>query len=161
MFTRNAAAEPKALGANRITPLNTMTQPETPTKLSGPDGERSIIGNDLTIIGQDLRILTKGSLQIDGEIQGDIHGLEVIVGEKGKVTGTVAADTIIVRGEVAGVIRGQTVTLEAHAKVEGDIHHQALSIEQGASFDGRSRRAKDAAELKPLLPEGPAPKPAS
>ena len=72
-----------------------------------------------------------------------------------------AADTVVVRGEVSGLIRSQNVTLETNAKVEGDIHHQSLTIEQGASFDGRSRRAKDAAELKPALPEAPQPKPAT
>ncbi|MGE3066829.1 MAG: polymer-forming cytoskeletal protein, partial [Hyphomicrobiaceae bacterium] len=95
-----------------------------------------------------LKIISKGSLQVDGEIQGELRGAEVIIGEKGKVTGTVAAERIIVRGEVSGTIRGATVALQASSRVEGDIHHQSLMIEQGALFDGRVRRAQDPAELK-------------
>ena len=103
---------------------------------------RSVIGRDLTIIGHGLRIVTAGALQIDGQVQGDVQGADVIVGETGRVTGTVAGETVLVRGAVAGVIRGRTVTLEAQSRVEGDVHHQDLSIMAGAEFDGRSRRTR-------------------
>ena len=76
-----------------------------------------------------------------------MRGSEVIIGEKGKVTGTVAAERVIVRGKIAGVIRGVTVALQSSSKVEGDIHHMSLAIEQGAEFDGRCRRPGDVYEL--------------
>jgi cytoskeletal protein CcmA (bactofilin family) len=87
-------------------------------------------------------------LQVDGEVEGDVAGAEVIIGEQGKVTGTVAAERVIVRGKISGVIRGMTVALQSSARVEGDIHHMSLAIEQGAEFDGRCRRPQDASELK-------------
>jgi cytoskeletal protein CcmA (bactofilin family) len=110
---------------------------------SGPSdsGNKSVISNDLKIIGQ-------GTLQVDGEVEGDVAGAEVIIGEQGKVTGTVAAERVIVRGKISGVIRGMTVALQASARVEGDIHHMSLAIEQGAEFDGRCRRPQDPSELK-------------
>ena len=40
------------------------------------------------------------------------------------------------------------------ARVEGDIHHMSLAIEQGAEFDGRCRRPADAAELNLNLETG-------
>jgi cytoskeletal protein CcmA (bactofilin family) len=64
------------------------------------------------------------------------------------VTGTVAAERVIVRGTISGVIRGATVTLQSSSRVEGDIHHMSLAIEQGADFDGRCRRAADATALR-------------
>jgi hypothetical protein len=76
-------------------------------------GEKSVIGNDLKIIGQGLKIISRGMLQVDGEIEGDVQAAEVIVGEKGKVTGMVAGRQIVVRGTVLGVICGQTVALQA------------------------------------------------
>ena len=109
----------------------------------------SVIGSDLTIMGQDLKIMTKGTLRIDGDIQGDLHGQEIIVGESGKVTGTITAERVIVRGEVAGTVRGVSVSLHASAHVEGDIHHRTLAVEQGAHMEGRIRRVTDAAELRP------------
>jgi cytoskeletal protein CcmA (bactofilin family) len=43
-----------------------------------------------------------------------------------------------VDGRVEGPIRGSEVVLKSHAHVVGDIHHQRLSIEPGAYFEGRS-----------------------
>ena len=67
---------------------------------------KSVISNDLKIIGQGLKIISRGTLQVDGEVEGDVAGAEVIIGEQGKVTGTVAAERVIVRGRTSGVIRG-------------------------------------------------------
>jgi cytoskeletal protein CcmA (bactofilin family) len=100
-----------------------------------------VIGNDLKIIGQGLKIIGRGVLQVDGEIEGDVQAAEVIVGEKGQVTGMVAGQQVIVRGRVSGTICGKTVALQASSNVDGDVHHMSLLIEQGAMFDGRSRRA--------------------
>jgi cytoskeletal protein CcmA (bactofilin family) len=59
----------------------------------------------------------------------------------------VAGRQVVVRGTVSGVICGQNVALQASSQVEGDVHHMSFAIEQGAHFDGRSRRAKSEAEL--------------
>jgi hypothetical protein len=91
--------------------VSTINGPQS--SVSAPSsGEKSIIGNDLKIIGQGLRIIGRGSLQVDGEIEGDVHAAEVIVGEKGQVTGMVAGRQVVVRGKVSGVICGQTVALQ-------------------------------------------------
>jgi cytoskeletal protein CcmA (bactofilin family) len=111
----------------------------------------SVIGNDLTILGQNLTIISRGTVQLDGEIHGNLHGAEIVIGERGKVTGTVAAEKVVVRGQVDGVIRGLKVAIEASARVDGDIHHQSLIIDKGAHFEGRCKRPKDPAELKPVL----------
>ena len=157
MFTRSSSAEPKTLE-----PLNSnnaalnMQQRRPP---AADPSAKSVIGNDLKIIGQGLKIISQGTLQVDGEVEGDVGGSEVIIGEKGKVTGTVAAERVIVRGKISGVIRGATVTLQSSARVEGDIHHMSLAIEQGAEFDGRCRRPADAGELNLNLEPGGQPKP--
>jgi hypothetical protein len=82
------------------------------------------------------------------DTDGQMFHHEVIIGEQGKVTGTVAAERVIVRGRTSGIIRAMTVALQASARVEGDIHHMSLTIEQGAEFDGRCRRPGNPAELK-------------
>lgn len=148
MFTRSSTAEPKTLeplnnSNTNNAALNNMQRRQAPPESGG----KSVISNDLKILGQGLRIITRGTLQVDGEVEGDVRGTEIIIGDQGKVTGTVAAERVIVRGRVSGVIRGMTVALQASAKVEGDIHHMSLAIEQGAEFDGRCRRPADASEL--------------
>jgi cytoskeletal protein CcmA (bactofilin family) len=42
-----------------------------------------------------------------------------------------------------GSVRGKRVMLQSSSHVEGDIFHQALAIEQGAFFEGKSRRSDD------------------
>jgi len=151
MFTRSNSPEPMALEPlkpNTNQNPNGLNRP--PQVRSGPSdgGGKSVISNDLKIIGQGLKIISRGTLQVDGEVEGDVAGAELIIGEHGKVTGTVAAERVIVRGRISGVIRAMTVALQSSARVEGDIHHMSLAIEQGAEFDGRCRRPGNAAELQ-------------
>ena len=130
MFTRSSSAEPKMLelrstngsGANSAL----FGAPASAT------GEKSVIGNDLKISGQGLKIIGRGVLQIDGEIE-------------------VAAQNVIVRGKVSGVVCGKTIALQASSHVEGDVHHMSLAIEQGALFEGRSRRAADETALNSVV----------
>jgi len=100
----------------------------------------SIIGEDLTISGN---VTSKGEIQVDGEIQGDVHCGSLLLGDKSKVEGSVIAEDVVVRGKVLGSIRGLRVTLQSQSHVEGDIFHQSLAIEQGAYFEGKSRRSDD------------------
>src|SRR5262250_2777720 len=100
MFTRNSTAEPKKLEPIKSNAGPNLSAPQPPQPQRRPSaaeiGAKSVIGNDLKIIGQ-------GTLQVDGEIEGDVGGSEVIIGEKGKVTGTVAAERVVVRGQISGV----------------------------------------------------------
>lgn len=111
----------------------------------------SVIGPDLIIHGN---LTSKGEVQVDGEVQGDIHGTYVVIGEKARITGGIVAEEIVVRGHVAGSVRGKRVMLQSSSHVEGDIYHQALAIEQGAYFEGKSRRSEDPTGgiVKPDIP---------
>lgn len=114
----------------------------------------SLIGPDLTITGN---LVSKGEVQVDGIVQGDIHGSHVVVGETATITGGVFADEVVIRGHVIGSVRSKRVMLQATSQVDGDIYHQSLSIEQGALFEGKSRRTADdprsATVAPPKLPE--------
>lgn len=118
----------------------------------------SVIGPDLTILGN---LVSKGEVHVDGEVQGDIHGSHITIGEKAKITGSIVAEEVVVRGHVMGSIRGRRVMLQASSHVDGDIYHQALSIEQGAFFEGKSRRADDptAGVARPEIANGTLPVP--
>lgn len=111
----------------------------------------SIIGTDLTIVGEKITIISKYQLQIDGDVRGDVNGRKVTIGPEGSVIGTVSAELVEVRGGIRGAIRGQNVVLHPTAKVEGDITHGTLAISEGAEFDGRVKRAKDPSEIVPQL----------
>jgi cytoskeletal protein CcmA (bactofilin family) len=149
MFLRNSLSEPSKPPARPNGPsIATVPQHRTgPTE----SGDKSIIGNDLRIIGQGLRIISRGILQIDGEIEGDVQAAEVIIGGQGKVTGWVAGHQVTVSGKVSGAICAQTVNLQSTSEVEGDVHHMVFAIEQGAVFEGRSRRAGNEADLNAVI----------
>ena len=105
----------------------------------------SVIGVDLTITGN---LQSKGEVQIEGQVQGDLAAARIIVGQSARVTGGIVADDVIVQGTVMGSIRGNRVTLQSSSKVDGDIVHQSLAIEQGAFFEGKSRRTENPMEVK-------------
>jgi cytoskeletal protein CcmA (bactofilin family) len=121
---------------------------------AGPDTQ-SVIGNDLSIEGQTITIRCKGSLKVLGNIQADLHSRQLEVGKEAVIQGAIAAETVDVFGRVSGAIMGAHVVLHAGAEVDGDIHSHLLSIEQGAVFDGRSRRVRDPAEIAPQLERSP------
>jgi cytoskeletal protein CcmA (bactofilin family) len=150
MFTRNSAPAPSKPPGR----LNGPAIAPVPQHRTGPtdSGDKSIIGNDLRIIGQGgLRIISRGILQIDGEIEGDVQAAEVIIGAQGKVTGLVAGQQVTVSGKISGAICAKTVTLQSTSDVEGDIYHMVFAIEQGAVFEGRSRRATNEADLNAVI----------
>jgi len=114
-------------------------QPASPFR-SGSHGAPSVIGPDLIIEGN---LISRGEVQIEGEVQGDIHGTHIVVGEKARITGGIIAEECIIRGHVLGTVRGRRVLLQTSSHVEGDIYHQTVAIEQGAFFEGKSRRTDD------------------
>ena len=118
----------------------------------------SVIGPDLTILGN---LVSKGEVHVEGEVQGDMHASHVMVGEKAKITGSIVAEEVVVRGHVMGSIRGRKVMLQSSSHVDGDIYHQTLAIEQGAFFEGKSRRSEDptAGIARPEVTNGSIPLP--
>src|SRR6266446_5606367 len=100
-----------------------------PPSIGVPRSDRSmsVIGPDLTINGD---LISKGELRVDGEVQGDIRGTRVVIGERGHITGGVVAEDIVVLGHVMGSVRGLRVSLQSTSHVEGDVYHQALVMEQ-------------------------------
>ncbi len=150
-----AAPPPVAPGAGATPASAAPPAQSAPYQIGSRPGERpapSVIGSDLTIMGN---LVSRGEVQIEGEIQGDIHGTNIVVGEKAKITGTIIGDEVVVRGHVMGSVKGKRVMLQSSSHVEGDIFHQALSIEQGAYFEGKSRRSEDptAGVQRPEIPD--------
>jgi len=96
-----------------------------------------VISNDMKILGS---VESRGDLQIDGTIEGDVASRVVTVSEGAIVRGSVSAETVRIGGTVKGGVNAKSVTLLRTAKVEGDIMHQSLSIETGANFEGNCKR---------------------
>ncbi|MBT3552731.1 MAG: polymer-forming cytoskeletal protein [Rhodospirillaceae bacterium] len=97
----------------------------------------SLLSTDLKITGD---LVSQGELQVDGQIDGDIHTDVLIVGETAQINGEITADSVRVHGYVTGQIKARSVSLAKSAHVLGDILHENLSIEQGAFLEGHCRR---------------------
>lgn len=152
------ATRPVSSSPATVLPEGLRTEPAPAMVLSeglrtepAPATGNSVIGSDLTILGEKISIISQNRLQVDGHVRGDVHGKQVIISKDGSVTGEVCAERIEVRGGVRGSIRAMTVCLHDTAQVQGDIMHQKLAISEGAEFDGRVRLIKDSGELMPTL----------
>jgi cytoskeletal protein CcmA (bactofilin family) len=125
------------------------TSPFVPPATGASGG--SVLGTDLTILGEKIIIISQSKLQIDGAIKGVVHGKAVLINKGGSVTGEIWAERIDVRGEVHGSMIAVTLAIHASAKVAGHVMHQKLSISEGAEFDGRVQLIRDPSELMPIL----------
>jgi len=152
MFSRSVAQSDAGLIGRLSGSSQPLARPAAEVRPATSPQACSVIGRDLTIIGMDLRISSNGTVQIDGDVQGEVSGRQVIIGETGKVTGTVYGLEVVVRGRVYGLLQGERIVLQASSHVEGDIHNNALIIEQGAQFDGRCHRLAQPFELVETKP---------
>ena len=80
-----------------------------------------------------------GELIIDGKIQGAIASEgTLIVGPNGDVQGEIRTRSVTVVGTVTGIIVTEHCELKAGSHLAGDLMATRLTIEEGASFVGRS-----------------------
>ncbi|WP_103258906.1 bactofilin family protein [Tabrizicola aquatica] len=117
------------------------TAAPTPSRPAAPGGNagRSVLGADLRITGE---ITTTGSVEVLGEIDGNITANGLIVGQEGRVTGSVSAQTVEVRGKLDGKVACDSFTLRSSAQVKADITTAGIVIESGAQIEGRFLKAK-------------------
>lgn len=138
MFTRKPGERPHPVPRQTSRPPQLpVARPPQPQRVSNV---RSVIGPDLCILGN---LESPGEVQIDGEVLGDVLAGRIVVGAQGHIAGTLVADEIVIGGNVQGSIRGNRVTLQSGSRIEGDVAHRSLSIEQGAYFEGKSRRVEN------------------
>ncbi len=94
----------------------------------------SILGADTAIKG-DLSAST--DLHIDGRVEGDIDCASLVQGESSEIVGIIKAESARIAGRVRGSISARELTILKSAHIEGDVHYDALTIEQGAQVEGR------------------------
>jgi cytoskeletal protein CcmA (bactofilin family) len=151
MFTKNNKSDPP--------PPEPPKMPTAQDAIRGASGKA--MGRAPSIICADMRIhgsiVSDGSLQIDGLVDGDVTAIDITVGASGQITGEVKGEVVKVKGKIKGSIRARKVELETGAHVKGDIVHASLQIQSNAVFEGQVKHADDplkdtspkAAEAKP------------
>jgi cytoskeletal protein CcmA (bactofilin family) len=117
-----AASKPQPIQGS---PMSNVTSMQTQSV--------SVISKALKITGQ---LESSEDIQIDGQIEGDVRGVHVKVGQNAKVKGTVYGEEVEVAGTVEGKVEAKKVVLAATAHLAGDVVHQDVRIESGAFING-------------------------
>jgi cytoskeletal protein CcmA (bactofilin family) len=91
---------------------------------------------------------TKGTLRIDGAMEGNANADRIIIGEKAFLKGSAIARGIIVGGKVEGNLTAkEVVEIKSKGQVNGDIFTSKLTIVEGGMFEGRSSMQKDESKV--------------
>jgi cytoskeletal protein CcmA (bactofilin family) len=98
---------------------------------------KSVLASDLHIKGE---VSSTGTVEISGEIQGNVTSKTVVIGAGGRVEGSIAADNVDLQGTFDGTIAAQGLTLRSSCDVKAEICYATLAIETGAIVDGTFKR---------------------
>ena len=121
-------------------PTSAPSAPSVPRPSApGSNSARSVLGADLKITGE---ITSSGSVEVLGEIDGNITANGLIIGQEGRVKGSVTAHTVEVKGKFDGKVGCESFTLRASSEVKADVNSVALIIESGAHIEGRFTKPK-------------------
>ena len=102
---------------------------------------KAILGKGAEFVG---KLIFNGSVRIDGDFQGEIHGQgSLVVGEGALVKANIAVKNVYIGGEVQGSIEAkEKITIHSTGKFLGDVHTPVLIMEEGAFFDGKSHMSE-------------------
>ena len=110
----------------------------------------TLIGAGTVVAGN---IVFCGGLRIDGEVWGNVcsrggPGSTLVIGEKGRVEGEVAAARVIVNGRVTGRIEAsEFIRIQSRARLDCDVAYASAEIHAGAVIQGRLVQAHSTAEV--------------
>jgi cytoskeletal protein CcmA (bactofilin family) len=114
-----------------------------------PPRQQTVIGPGVHIKG-DINGLS--DMELKGTIEGNVQldGL-LVVGDGGKITGDIAAESVVLQGEVLGNIDArEKATLCSNSRMKGNLRANALSIQEGALFEGKVSELPKQSEAREL-----------
>jgi cytoskeletal protein CcmA (bactofilin family) len=116
----------------------------------------SILGTGCKFSGE---VDAKGTIRVDGEIDGKIISTDsVVVGKGGIVKGEIHAAHTAVSGTVEGnIFAKRKVELASGSRLIGDVESMSLVIEDGVFFEGKSKMRKEGQSFnqKPKIVKAP------
>ena len=105
----------------------------------------TIVGAESSFQGN---LRSKGSVRIDGKIEGGVSAEGVIIGERGEVQGDISARTVVVGGKITGNVHAtESLELLTKCQVFGDLHAPQLLISEGAIFEGSCLMASEKSKV--------------
>ena len=113
------------------------TSNTNPDSISHDNSTSSLLGKGIKIIG---KISSKGAIQLDGILEGEIKASKLVIEKSAKVVGSVTSEDLVIKGRIIGPVFGKKVRFGSSARVEGDTFHETIAIEDGAYYEGSIRR---------------------
>lgn len=102
-------------------------------------------------------IRSKGTLRIDGSVDGNIEADWLILGEKATLKGDVSARGIIVGGRIEGNITAREILeIKAKGQVTGEIITARLTVHEGGILEGRTSMNREGTNVVELPMKGKA-----
>jgi cytoskeletal protein CcmA (bactofilin family) len=120
---------------------------------SEPNGRipASVIAAELEVVGE---LMSRGTLIIEGTIQGKAAAAELTVAEGAKLTGEFASEIATIAGDLSGKIHSRIVRITGTARIDGIIEQTVLNIADGAEIQGTVVRLPDtSAPHAPAAPD--------
>lgn len=102
----------------------------------GKRGVFSVLGPDVLITGN---ISATADLHIDGRIDGDVACANLVQGAGSMITGNIRAETARLAGTIQGTVSVRQLAVERSARIAGDVEYEIITMENGASIDGRMK----------------------
>ena len=90
---------------------------------------KSVLVSDVKIKGN---ITEKGSIIIDGEVNGNINADFIETFENSNIKGDITSKNVFIGGKMKGDINSDRVHIRKTADVSGTIKQKTLSIEEGS-----------------------------
>ena len=122
---------------------------------------KNILAGDVSIKGT---IRFESELIFDGKIDGEIisDGGNLTLGKNANVQGEVKTKSVVVHGTVTGnIVVSERCELKASSQLTGDLTAQRITIEEGATFVGKSEVTPGRAPApRQTTPSAPAAEPA-
>ncbi|WP_423141312.1 bactofilin family protein [Parablastomonas sp. CN1-191] len=94
----------------------------------------SVFGADIRITGD---VVAAADLHVDGRIEGDVACTNLVQGEASEIVGAISATSARLAGTVRGTVTAGHLVVLKSARILGDVHYDALTVEQGAQLEGR------------------------
>lgn len=109
----------------------------------------SLVGADSTFTGD---VSAKGTVRIDGTVEGNIQADWVVLGEKSRVKGDITARGVVVGGRVEGNLKiSEICEIRNKGEIVGELFTTKLVIAEGGIFDGRSTMRNEDPKVVELI----------
>jgi len=100
-----------------------------------------------TIVGAGCKlkgnIQTDHTVQIHGNVEGNITAATIIIGRGGSVIGDISAHTLFLHGSLEGDATADTVNAFANAKMSGTLFYKTLNITGNNGLECKLAKRKD------------------